>query len=82
MVVKPFVRRYLTAMPIRWKLAKLMDKQGMTPYRLAKLTGLSAPSCYDLYNAKLPPVVKTATLDKLCDALHCTPGDLLGYTRR
>lgn len=82
MLVKPEYRRYLTLMPIRWNLAKLMDAKGMTPYRLAKLTGLSAPSCYDLYNAELPPVVKTATLDKLCAALDCTTGELLVYRKR
>lgn len=69
-------------MTIRWNLAKLLAAKGMTPYRLAKLTGLSGPSCYDLANAKLPPVIKTATLDKLCVALDCQPGDLLEHRKR
>ena len=69
-------------MPIRWNLAAILKKQGVTAYRLAQLTGLSVPSCYDLANAELPPVVKTATLDKLCAALDCQPGDLLEYRKR
>jgi putative transcriptional regulator len=69
-------------MTIRWHLAKLLEDRGITPYRLAQLTGLSVPSCYDLANAKLPPVVKTATLDKLCKALDCQPADLLEYRKR
>lgn len=69
-------------MPIRWNLAKLLDARRITPYRLAKLTGLSVPSCYDLAKASVPPVVKTSTLDKLCKALHCQPGDLLEYKTR
>ena len=60
----------------------MLAAHGMTPYRLAKLTGLSVPSCYDLANAELPPIIKTATLDKLCRALDCKPGDLLEYRRR
>jgi len=81
-IVKANVSRYLTPMPIRWNIAKILNAQGTTPYRLAKLTGLSVPSCYDLANAELPPVIKIATLDKLCRALDCTPGDLLEYRKR
>ncbi len=68
-------------MTIRWKLPKVLEAQGITPYRLAKLTGLSVPSCYDLAN-KVPASVKRDTLDKLCKALDCQPGDLLEYRRR
>ena len=69
-------------MPLRWHLAKLLAAKGYTPYRLAKLTGLSVPACYELANAELPPTLKTATLDKLCRALDCEPGDLISYRKR
>jgi len=81
-IVKGDVRCYLMPMPIRWHLAKLLAAKGITPYGLAKLTGLSVPSCYELANAELPPMLKTATLDKLCRALDCEPGDLLTYRKR
>ncbi len=69
-------------MPIRWNLPKLLAAKGLTPYRLAKLTGLSVPSAYALARPAVPATLKTATIDKLCRALDCTPGDLLEYRKR
>lgn len=69
-------------MTIRWNLAKLLDQQGITPYRLAQLTGLSAPSCYELVKGDGPANFKRSTLDALCNALDCDPGDLLTRSRR
>jgi len=69
-------------MPIRWTLAEVLDRQGLTPYRLAKLTGLSVPTCYDLAKPHLPGRIDADTLARLCKALDCQPGDLLEYKRR
>lgn len=69
-------------MPLRWNLTKLLDAKGLTPYRLAKLTGLSVPSAYALAKPAVPPTLKTATVEKLCKALDCTPGDLLTIHKR
>ncbi|HZJ15831.1 MAG TPA: helix-turn-helix transcriptional regulator [Chthoniobacteraceae bacterium] len=69
-------------MPLRWNLPKLLDAKGITPYRLAKLTGLSVPSAYTLAKPAVPATLKTSTLVAICKALDCTPGDLLDYRKR
>lgn len=69
-------------MPIRWKLAIVLNDMGLTPYRLAKLTGLSVPTCYDLVKPHVPGRIDAHTLALLCDALKVQPGDLLEYRKR
>jgi DNA-binding Xre family transcriptional regulator len=69
-------------MPLRWNLPKLLEAKGITPYRLAKLTGLSVPSAYALAKPPVPATLKTATVELLCKALDCQPGDLLDFRKR
>jgi DNA-binding Xre family transcriptional regulator len=53
----------------------------MSPYALAKATGLSLATVYRLTNNQSQRV-ELETIDKLCGALKCQPGDLFVRTRR
>jgi putative transcriptional regulator len=58
-----------------------MAKQKLNINQVAEITGLSQPTVSKLYNNE-PQDVKTAkleTIDKLCAALECQPGDLIEY---
>jgi putative transcriptional regulator len=65
---------------VRWKIAGLLKRRGWTAYRLAQETGITVPAVYRLakQNAQMGRV-EGDTLDKLCDALQCQPGDLLEH---
>lgn len=65
---------------IVWKLAELLEARGWTAYRLAQETGFSMPRAYKLA-AKGATFAnyKDDTLDRLCEALRCQPGDLLEW---
>jgi putative transcriptional regulator len=67
-------------MAIRWKLHAKLTEHGLTPYRLADVTGLSIPTCYDLVKDGAVRAVKASTLSTLCSLFQCEPGDLLEYT--
>jgi DNA-binding Xre family transcriptional regulator len=67
---------------VRLRIGKLLRDRKMTAYRLAKLAGLSVWAAYRLAapgerNRRLD----TTTIDKLCHALSCHPGDLFEYHR-
>lgn len=66
-------------MPIRWKLAELLEARGMTAYALAQATGLTSSAVYKLARKPRADRVEAATLELLCKALHCQPGDLMEY---
>lgn len=64
-------------MTIKIRLKEVREKRGLSINQLAKLTLISRSYLYDLEriggNFSLP------TLDKLCKALRCQPGDLQRY---
>jgi len=64
---------------LRLRLAKLLRERGMTPYALAKASGISQPHVYAL--VKQPDVgrISGRTIEALCRALRCQPGDLFEY---
>lgn len=66
-------------MPVKWRIAELLEERGLTAYQLAQLTGLSIPTCYELVKDKPVGRIMGDTLEKLCVVLECTPGDLLSY---
>lgn len=49
------------------------------PYQLQKVTGLPSVHCYRLWKDK-GTQIKFSTLNTLCNALKCTPNDLLVFT--
>lgn len=62
-------------------LRALLARKGLTAYRLAKTTGLSLTTIYRLTRPHGRfGRIEAVTIDKLCTALRCTPGDLFRYT--
>ena len=65
---------------IRFHLAAILEREGWTPYRLARETGLTVPTAYRLADPTLRFGRFTAdTLDRLCAALDVQPGELLEW---
>jgi putative transcriptional regulator len=65
---------------IRFHLASILQQKGWSPYRLARMTGLTVPTAYRLADTTLQFGRFTAdTLDRLCAALNVQPGDLLEW---
>jgi len=66
---------------IRFHLARILQQKGWSPYRLARMTGLTVPTAYRLADPTLRFGRFTAdTLDRVCAALDVQPGDLLEWT--
>ena len=66
-------------MPIRFRLAEVMDAKGITGYALAQRTGMTPSAIYKLARQSHMQRLNGETLARLCDALECTPGELLEY---
>lgn len=66
-------------MPIKWRLAAVMADREIDNQRLHELTGLHVGTISKLRNNP-PRRVDIETLETLCKALECQPGDLLRYT--
>ena len=65
-------------MPIIVNVDVMLAKRKMTSNELAEKIGLSAVNLSILKTGKAKGV-RFATLDALCKALDCQPGDLLEY---
>jgi len=63
---------------IKWRLAAVMADREIDNQKLHILTGLHLGTISKLRNKK-PSRLDTQTLDILCKALSCEPGDLLRY---
>jgi putative transcriptional regulator len=64
---------------LRLRLAKLLRERGMTPYALAKASGISLPHVYALVKQRYVGRISGPTIEALCRALRCQPGDLFEY---
>lgn len=53
----------------------LLDATGKTQYWLSKQTGISANNISKIYNGETVNI-RLDTINKLCVALNCKPGDL------
>ena len=63
---------------VRLRLFQLLKRRKMTRYRLAKVSGLSLPHLYRLARPDGQFTrLEATTIDKLCAALRCKPGDLI-----
>ena len=58
------------------KLFILMKEKGLTTYRIRKKNIISKSALSALKNGKS---VTTETIEKLCRALGCQPGDIMSY---
>jgi putative transcriptional regulator len=64
------------SMNIRVPIDALLERHGRSFYWLAKETGVSYSTLWRLKKGKALGI-NFATLEKLCQTLGCTPGDLL-----
>lgn len=64
-------------MTVRFRLAEVRKLRGMSQNDLAKAAGMTLQNVQHLeHKAKSVPF---ATLNNLCNALKCTPADLIEY---
>ena len=59
-------------------LDKLLADRGMTLTELSERVGVSVVNLSILKNGHAR-AIRFSTLTRLCEALHCQPGDLLSY---
>lgn len=62
----------------RERLIKFMEERNMSSIDLAELSGISVRTI-EMYLSVHRWTPKTPDLLRICDALDCTPSDLLGY---
>ena len=58
----------------------MMAKRKMSSNTLAEKIGITPANLSILKNQKAK-AIRMATLDAICEALDCTPGDILEYKR-
>lgn len=64
-------------MHVEWRLQRVLDREGISAYRLAKESGISTQNLYPLVRGKVS-AVRTDTLVKLIDALARLTGKQYG----
>ena len=57
------------------KVRELLEQQDKTPYWLSKQTGIAPNNILKICNGETVNI-RLDTINKLCDALNCKPGDL------
>lgn len=57
-------------------LKKILDERKISRYQISQSTSLSFKTLSDYYNDRTLRY-STDVLEKLCDYLECTPGDLI-----
>ena len=65
-------------MPIRVTLDEMLARRGMKARELAATVGISETQL-SLFRSGKVKGIRFRTLAKLCAALQCAPGELLGY---
>ncbi|HYT99697.1 MAG TPA: helix-turn-helix transcriptional regulator, partial [Gemmatimonadales bacterium] len=65
---------------LRLRLRQVLEARGLSPYGLAKFTGLSLNTIYRLTrpNGRFR-LIRADTLERLCGALRVTPSELFDY---
>jgi DNA-binding Xre family transcriptional regulator len=62
------------------KVREVAEGKGIdSPYALSKATGLAYSNCHKMWNDQ-QSFISLDTIDRLCEALDCEPGDLLVRT--
>ena len=67
-------------MNIEVRIDELLNEKGRTFYWLSKQTQISHTTLWRLKKGKALGI-NFATLEKICQALECTPGDVLKLNR-
>jgi putative transcriptional regulator len=65
---------------VHCRLDELLAERGMTLTRLAEIVGVTVVNLSVLKNDRAR-AIRFSTLTAICDALDCTPGDLLVLRR-
>ena len=65
-------------MPIRVNLDVMLAKRKMSVTELSEHVGITMANLSILKNEKAK-AIKFSTLEKICEALDCQPGDILEY---
>lgn len=65
-------------MPIKVRLAVMMAERGISLNELSEKVGITLANLSILKTNKAR-AIRFSTLEALCKALDCTPGDLLDY---
>lgn len=65
-------------MPIRVTLDEMLARRGMKARELATLIDISETQL-SLFRSGKVKGIRFGTMARLCAALRCTPGELLGY---
>ena len=68
-------------MPIILRLDRVMADRKMSLNELAARVGISNVNLSNLKTGKVK-AVRFSTLEAICEALDCQPGDILGYERK
>ncbi|MBO2543843.1 helix-turn-helix transcriptional regulator [Salegentibacter sp. BDJ18] len=66
-------------MPININLDKILEERGMKSNELAEKIGITTANLSILKTGKAK-AVRFSTLEAICEALECQPGDILEYT--
>ena len=64
---------------IRWKLAVVMADRNISNKEVAALVGMHPTSVSKIKTRRRLTRIDESTLDALCKALNCQPGDLMVY---
>lgn len=67
-------------MAIRVNLDVMLAKRKMTVTELSEKVGITMANISILKNEKAK-AIKFSTLEKICEALDCQPGDILEYEK-
>ena len=65
-------------MSIKINLDKILEDRGMKSNELAEIIGITTANLSILKTGKAK-AVRFSTLEAICDALDCQPGDILEY---
>jgi len=65
-------------MPILINLDKILEERGMKSNELAEKIGITTANLSILKTGKAK-AVRFSTLEAICEALECQPGDILEY---
>lgn len=77
----PIFMQELPTMAVRFRLAELLDEKGLNQSELAKRARVSLVTINAIANNRTAQV-RLVTLDEICRALDCEPGELLERTAR
>lgn len=67
---------------LRLRLRQLLETRGLTPYALARFTGLSLNTIYRLTRPDGRfRLIRADTVERLCGALRVTPSELFSYEK-